>query len=676
MRTREGHIVLFGSRRPLDAFAGVPEILREHGVEVCYERLWDRELRFGQHALPELIRGARAIAFADLSYNAHLAPTRVARAMKVPTVLLVDGVVEYANTFQNPWLGSSHLQNTPHDAVLAMGPLQGKILTDLGNRVTVTGLPRLDGFEDRIAHARSRIEANQWLVIATANTPAMDGDGLERVRAMLLELREEASSRNLAVRWRIDASLANDLGVAVDAAPLLDSLAGARATITTASTLAVESMLAGVPTAIAHPHPHPLWVPAAWVWRRSAGDSTIDDLPVERLATSGETLDALLSNPKLDRQDRILEDISTQNAADRVARALLDVRWTGNTNSIPSMGRAATNPSACETLYVAVCDHESARPAIVDRAMEDIAADPLSHVLCIGLSPLNFADTRTPSLDHDRAHEVVPDPTLSTHERAQAVLDAALALKPSRVSFDDDRVLALAAQLVARGVRCDDPRLTIRNDHAVRSIERWPWAPQSPDEEAAADAWLEHELRASGYEHIAFDGPTEDCDAVLVRAGSLRPHPAHIDQWRDRGLGVALSPNMYVEHGVYAVERAIARLVARGCSRIAVALWPGRSPVLIAPIRHGAPIVGFLDDAAHAFDTHLGLPAHPFIEGIDALRPDALIALHESDLARCKNTGLPTELVDLEEARAHEVDHALREAVHGESLAHPRVDRG
>lgn len=664
MRTREGHVVLFGSRRPLDAFAGVPEVLHEQGVEVCYERLWDRELRFGHHALPELVRGARCVAFADLSHNGHLAPTRLAREMRIPTVLLADGVVEHANTFGNPWLGPTHLQDTPHDAVLAMGPLAGRILAGLGNGVTVTGLPRLDGFAERIAEARTRIEQGQWLVVATANTPAMDGDGLARVRAMLRELIEEASRRNLAVRWRIDAALAHDLGVIPDAVPLLDTLAGARATITTASTLAVESMLAAVPTAIAHPHPYPLWVPAAWTWQPTPCPSPIDALPIERPATLAETLDAILAAPPLDRQREILQHLHTPCAARRVARALLEARWTGSTNAIPSMGHLRVHPAACQTLYLAVCDHEQQRPAIVDRALEAMRTDATAHLLSIGLSPLNFAHARTPALDHDRAHEVVPEPTLATHERAQSILDAALALQPSCVVFDDARALALAAQLVHRGARCDDPRLVARNDHAVRADDRWPWAPRWPTDEAAADAWLERELRLAGYTKIALDEPKASCDAVLVRAACPRPAPDLVRQWRDRGLGVAISPNMRVEAGVDAAQRAVERLTNRGCSRIAVALWPERSAVLTAPMRHGAPIVGFLDDDAQPFDTHLGLPAFPLATGITALRADAILVLHEDDLERCQATGLPTALVDLRVASADEVDRVAREAVH------------
>ncbi|MFI4914936.1 MAG: hypothetical protein ACIAS6_00340 [Phycisphaerales bacterium JB060] len=674
MHETAGHVVLFGSRRPLDQFAGVPAALRKQGVEVLYERLWDRAMRFGHHAIKEVLDGARAVAFADLSHNAHLAPTRLARAMGIPTVLLVDGVVEHAATMRNPWLGPDHLQRTPHDRVLAMGPLQARILAGLGNMVATTGLPRLDGFEAQLADARTRTEPNQWLLVATALTPAMDDDALARVRNMLGELRDQGRVRHLPVRWRIDAALAHDLNVPRDAVPLTESLAGARATITTASTLAVESMLAGVPTAIAHPHPWPLWVPAAWIWADALDDSAIADLPIEHVGTCPGTLDALLAGPDLERQRTILAQLHTPDAAANVARELMNTRRTGNTNPIPSMARVRISSAPCDTLHVAVCDHEMAHPPTIDAALRAMRTNARDHLLCIGLSPLNFADARTPALHHPRAHEIVPDPTLVMHERAQAILEAALLLGPTHITFDDDRALPLAAQLLSRGVRCDDARLPQRTDHAVRAIEAWPWGPRSPADETAADTWFERELRQAGYERIALDAPGTECDAVLVRAAAPRPDPALVQQWRDRGLGVAVSPNGLVEAGVYAAQRAIDRLAARGCTRIAVVAHDQRTPVLIAPIRHGAPIVGWLDDGAIEPTTHVGLPAHAFAVGFKRLRPDALIVLHEDDLPRARATGLPTELVDLSEAAAHQLDHVAREAIHPETLARPRAD--
>jgi len=669
-------VTLFGSRRPLDQFAGVSQRLIELGHEVHYERLWSRELRFGHHAQPSVIDDAGVLAFADLSYNAHLAPTRRARAMGIPTVLLVDGVVEHASTLANPWLGPTHLQRTPHDLVLAMGRWQGELLERLGNRVRVTGLPRLDGFQARVAEARQRVEPDQWLLVATAHTPALDDEAMQRVRTMLQEVKHAVDRRSLPTRWRLDAALTRDLGVRPDAAPLAETLAGARATLSTASTLVVESMLAGVPTAVTHPHPWPLWVPAAWTWRAHEDDGTLDRFSIRSSPSLDATLDALLDGPGLADQSRILAELHTAGAVGRVAEALRAAEHTENANPIPTMARVRVAAAPCSTLHVAVCDHEDARPATIDTALADMDAHPRAHLLCIGTSPLNFAQTNTPTLEHPRAHQIVLDPLAATHERGQAALDAALALKPERVVFGDDRALALAAQLVNRGVSCNDTRLSHRNDHAVRADERWPWGPPWPDGEQDADAWIEAELRHAGYERIAYDHPTKDCDAVLVRARTRRPHPGLVEHWRRLGLGVAASPNLYIEQGVYAARCALDELVTNGCTRIAVVHAIERSPVLAPLVRHAAPIVGWLDDTALGPTTHMGLPAHSFDAGLERLSPDGLLVLHENDLARGRAAGLPMSIIDLAQIRADELDHALGEVLHREALPGPGLNRG
>lgn len=686
-------IVLFGSRRPLDAFAGVPERIDALGDEVWYEGLWGREARFGHHAQPRVIESASLLAFADLSFNMPLRPTMLAHRLGVPTALLVDGVMEFANTCMNPWLGPAHLRQMPHDVVLAMGPLQGTILEALGNRVLITGLPRLDGYADRMSVARKRVEPDRYVLVSTALAPAMDDGALSRVGSMLRSLREILRERGLEVRWRIDTTLARGLGVPADDAPLALSLAGARATITTASTLAVESMLAGVPTAVAHPHPWPLWAPAGWVWQAEgayevpvdvrpaceAAGAFLAGLPIEHAGSLGALVEMVTSTRDVQSQQRVLDALHVDDAATRVARALHDTTHRGHARTgrrLRGMGSTIvrqTPRNGPRVLNVAVCDHVNPRPEMVERALA-LMDDPRTHLLCVGLGPMNYARPNIPTIDHPRAHACVLEPTAGEHERARALLRAALALRPDAVVIDDERALALAAQLVTRGVRCDDPRLGQRNDFAVRHVESWPWSPRTPASWARADAWIACQLRRAGYQCLAMDAPSPGCDAVLVGAASPRPDPLLVARWRAAGLGVGVSPNMSVERGVVAAQRAIERLRERGCGRLAVAGFAERSAVLAGPITRGAPIVGWLDDAAGARYTHLGLPAHGFDRGIDRLKPDGVLLLCDSALEQCAGVGLPVDVVRLEEVAADEFDSLACERVHGETLADAHVD--
>lgn len=686
-------IVLFGSRRPLDAFAGVPARLDALGDEVWYEGLWGREARFGHHAQPRVIERAGLLAFADLSFNMPLRPTMLAHCLGAPTVLLVDGVMEFANTCMNPWLGPAHLRRMPHDVVLAMGPLQGAILEALGNRVMVTGLPRLDGFAGRVARARNHIEPDRYVLVSTALAPAMDDGALSRVGSMLRSLREILREHGLEARWRVDAALARGLGVPADDTPLALSLAGARATITTASTLGVESMLAGVPTAVAHPHPWPLWAPAGWVWQAEdayeapadvrpaceAAGVYLAGLPIERAGSLGALVEMVTNTSDVQSQQRVLDALHVEDAATRVAGTLHDTAHLGHARmerrlrGIGSSNVRRTPRMGPRVLHVAVCDHVNPRPALVERALA-LMDDPRTHLLCVGLGPMNYARPNIPTIDHPRAHACVLEPTAGEHERARALLRATLALRPDMVVIDDDRALALAAQLTARGVRCDDPRLGQRNDFAVRHVEAWPWSPRTPASWARADAWIACQLRRAGYQRLAMDAPSPGCDAVLVRAASPRPDPQLVARWRAAELGVGVSPNMSVERGVVAAQRAIERLRAQGCDRLAVAGFAERSAVLAGPIARGAPIVGWLDDAAGARYTHMGLPAHGFDRGIDRLEPDGVLVLCDSALQQCAGVGLPVEVVRLEEVAADEFDGLACERVHCESFADAHVD--
>jgi glycosyltransferase involved in cell wall biosynthesis len=480
-------VLLYGSRRPLDQFAGVPEKLRELGAEVLYERLWDREMRAGLHAQPELIGRADVVGFADLSYNMHLRPVRVARRLGVATVLLVDGVTEFAITYMNPWMGPNYLRPAPEDRVLALGPLQRRVLGAMGNDVVACGgLPRLDGFAGRVAAAREGLRGGGWLVVATAWTPALSGAARARLLSALAALRDEAERRGLAVRWRLTGGLAESLGVEADTAPLAESLAGAAAVVTTASTLAVESMLAGVPTGVMHPHPWPLWVPGAWVWRPRGGDASdaervraalqasagvraaVDTALVDALGgfdpelpDAGSLVESLLSpeSARLAVQGRLLGHMHTPGSAGVVAAALLDAAARGTRagpGAIEHIGRTevvATPKRKKRVLSLLQCGRSPVHGVTnwsvrMSRAFAG-RSDYEFHTLFVAAAPTNFEEANTPDVSGSAfLHRCVLEPTAGTHERLEALYRAAASLEPDIViPGHDEEVLATAARL-------------------------------------------------------------------------------------------------------------------------------------------------------------------------------------------------------------------------------------
>lgn len=929
-------VLLYGSRRPLDQFAGVPERLAGRGIEVWYERLWGDAMKQGAHALPWLIERAGVVGFADLTHRLHAQATRVAQRVGTPTVLLVDGVTEFANTLMNPWLGAHHLRPAAQGTVLAMGPLQAEILRALGNRPEVSGLPRLDGFAERVAAQRRLLaEPPGRLVVATANTPAMTAPARARLIRALELIGRAADRRGVGVRWRLTGDLATELGVPADTEPLDQALAGASAVLTTASTLAVEAMLAGVPTGVFHPHPWPLWVPGAWVWRPVFADIDADAEAVRSaigrgaaatgacdafvgellggsdpgvsvrtpVAGASEMLDALLAAEasRLAVQARLLGAMHASGAGERVAGVLArvggaqrpDVRpgvqdgvrapeMLGRVEikAAPKRARRVVSLLQCGKSPVGGVTNWSIRMGRAFAARPDLGFE--FHTIAIGAEPLNHETSNIPEDPSDPClHACVLDPCDPTHRRVEAIAAAARALEPDLVipSYNEEtfaaaaalhdsgaRVLAIAhvdeaadearlrafdrwdagvgvsdacvgwikaaagerpvdrivygvpvragprpvatggpirlayigrmiewqkrisdligllerleslgtdyrldvvgdgpdmrpwlarvgamglldrrvfihgrrgmawvesflpgvdlsvlvsgwegtsismleamgqgvAPCVTRvdsgvgewvedgvhgvvapvgrpdlmgeridGLARDRARVaamgeasrrrmverrmgvqdmaeryatvfartierpafaTAPGDHAARVRDRTGWTPRVPESEPEADRWFTERLRDAGYRCVAVGGLAAGCDAVLVPASAPRPSPETIGVWRARGLGVAVSPNGAVEHAVRLAESAIGRLTDAGCGRIAVFGAGEQSGAFVPAVRHGAPIVGWIDDGvgpgagsdAGGRTTHMGLPAVPFSR-IDELLPDAVI---------------------------------------------------
>ena len=919
-------VLLYGSRRPLDQFAGVPDVLSARGHPVWYERLWGDAMRQGTHALPWLIERAGVVGFADLTHGMHAHATRVAQRSGTPTVLLVDGVTEFANILMNPWLGPRHLRPASQGTVLAMGTLQAEILRAFGNEPRVCGLPRLDGFAERVASLRrSLAEPPSGLIVATANTPAMTAPARARLVRSLELIRRAAARSGVPVRWRLTGDLATELGVPADARPLDLALADAAAVLTTASTLGVEAMLAGVPTGVLHPHPWPLWVPGAWAWCPRFEDVDADGDAVRAAAGVGaaasaaadaciratlagvepfvldgpsesdaaETIDALVvpDAERMRAQARLLGVMHTPDAAGRVAGVLSGIasgdrsaEYSGadrpavemlgrvEIKSAPKRTRRVVSLLQCGKSPVGGVTNWSIRMGRAFAERPDLGFE--FHTLAIAAEPLNHATANIPEDPSDPfLHACVLDPCDPTHRRIESVTAAARALAPDLVipSYNDEtfaaaaalhdagaRVLAIAhvdeaadearlrafdrwdagvgvsdacegwiraaggerpidrivygvpvrarprpersdgpirlayigrmvewqkrvsdligllgrleslgtdyrldvvgdgpdmrvwlARVDAMGLR--DRRVFVHGrrdmgwvesflpsvdlsvlvsgwegtsismleamgqgvapcvtrvnsgvgewvddgvhgvvvpvgrtdlmaeridelsrdrarvvamgeaarrrmierrmgthdmaerygavfartlagpafgdgpgDHAARLADRSVWTPRVPESEAEADAWFAGRLRCAGYRRIAVGAPDAACDAVLIPAGDERPPPERVDAWRARGLGIAVSPNGAVERPVRLAEAAVRTLTDAGCRRIAVFGAGEQSAAFVPSVRHGAPLVGWIDDGVTGPTTHMGLPAVPF-ERRGELAPDAII---------------------------------------------------
>lgn len=208
---------------------------------------------------------------------------RQAHAFGATTVLLMDGVLEYRNTFHNPFVESNFLRPTLAHIVACAGPMDEALLRSWGNDAVATGLPRIHAaFSAPLPPPDSGRPA---ILIATANRPAFNAEERTRLLTALRLLQQELSRRALRPIWRLTGGLEIDLGVHNDTRALRDCLSDASAVLTTPSTLAIEAMAAGRPTMLIHPQPGPLWQRTPWIWRNNPGGFITDaSAPLSALA--------------------------------------------------------------------------------------------------------------------------------------------------------------------------------------------------------------------------------------------------------------------------------------------------------------------------------------------------------------------------------------------------------
>jgi hypothetical protein len=205
---------------------------------------------------------------------------RIFEAGRVPILILADGILEYRNLYEHPELADGSIfQPIIGHKLACIGRGQSRIIESWGNvgKCEVVGLPRLDSLGQQ-AFLPIQDHGPFRLLIATANTPAFNDrqrqavtESLEHIR-LRLEANPRIHGRELQVRWRLTDGLNEELGLPADdggspqgSQSIVSAIENADAVITTPSTLYLESVLLGRPTAILDFHNTPHFVPAAWM---------------------------------------------------------------------------------------------------------------------------------------------------------------------------------------------------------------------------------------------------------------------------------------------------------------------------------------------------------------------------------------------------------------------------
>lgn len=201
---------------------------------------------------------------------------RQARLSGATSVLLMDGVLEYRNTFHNPFVDKNFLRPALAQIVACAGPMDEALLKSWGNDAVATGLPRIHA-SFPMPLPPPLLSRPPAFLVATANRPAFNPEERTRLIAALRLFQQELGRRTIRPIWRLTGGLDIELGVTNDTRALRDCLADASAVLTTPSTLAIEAMAAGRPTMLIHPHPGPLWQRTPWVWRNDP-DASLSSL--------------------------------------------------------------------------------------------------------------------------------------------------------------------------------------------------------------------------------------------------------------------------------------------------------------------------------------------------------------------------------------------------------------
>lgn len=377
----------------VDHLPGVADELRARGLRV--------ERQDEQHRPPRVRMGTRVVVVTDVLDPRCVRALRMARKVDARTVLLMDGLVEWRNTYTNPRVGKDFLRPAPVDVVCCSGLIDARTLTTLGNTARPTGLPRID---TRFDEPTSRNEQAPILV-ATANSPAFTEDERERLLWALSELRQAAHWTRTRLIWRLTDGLADELGVENHAGSLDDALEYASAVITTPSTLTVEAMRAGRPCALLHANETPLWSPAAWVWQpveRSGQNETIDEAPLAqgltRWVDSPERLLRQLQRPtreQLRRQDECLRLLDASSGEASAAELVAETIAEQTKQNAPAPKRVPLRP---------IARIPSARPGQAGRK-RIVSIVPFDHSPIGGVTTwsIRLADTleRRPDLGYD-----------------------------------------------------------------------------------------------------------------------------------------------------------------------------------------------------------------------------------------------------------------------------------
>ncbi|MFW5653132.1 MAG: hypothetical protein ACOC0P_03725, partial [Planctomycetota bacterium] len=305
-------VVLFqDNAATTDHYRGVLDALRDRGVPAaCMDRVGTIE---------PIEPAVRVVVTTEFQSAQSRRLLREARVRDLTSVLLMDGIVEWRNTFLNPRVEGEFLRPAPCDVIACAGRADAVRLNAWGNIAIPTGLPRLGGMERSFEGTRSisgdfnsdrgRQGASQSprVLIATAKNSAWSEDEVRRVALGLRSVAAAVQLHGSTPIWRVSSAIASELDVRCDERPLASVLASCDAAITTPSTLMLECMLAGVPTGLLTPYGAavPVWQNSVTGWPRTLPERVQFESMLKSRVARADALGSLVT-PAANLVERLL----------------------------------------------------------------------------------------------------------------------------------------------------------------------------------------------------------------------------------------------------------------------------------------------------------------------------------------------------------------------------------
>jgi len=251
---------------------------------------------------------------------------REAKRRGIPSLFLLDGVLEFRHQWTHPWFaargGAPFLMPVLADKIACKGWNDARRLESWGNhgKCEVVGVPRFDRYlPPRLCPRRSA--GKRRILVASARRPWFSDEQRSAVVQSFARLREFAETRSdIEFVWRVRKGLDWRLHLPANGRdsqhePLEELLGQVDAVITQPSTLQLEAMLFGLPVALLDFANVPHFEPAAWrITAESQIGDTVEGLlhpSPARLSYQDECLNSSLSclSPATPRMVKLIEDM-------------------------------------------------------------------------------------------------------------------------------------------------------------------------------------------------------------------------------------------------------------------------------------------------------------------------------------------------------------------------------